>query len=82
MPEDYAYSSASCGDGIQKRNRSILIRAENCGKDCIENNTETQACNAKDCPGMMKNTLITILILKIYRNNVFIDSDLPHTICL
>ena len=58
--------SASCGDGIQTRNRSILIRAENCGKDCIENNTETQACNAKDCPGIMKNMYITILILIMF----------------
>ena len=47
---DWSECSVSCGGGIQRRRRTVLVEAERGGRRCIGRSEETRICNSKLCP--------------------------------
>lgn len=47
----FSVCSTTCGDGVQKRQRSCTNPApKNNGKECVGETSEEKECNLKECP--------------------------------
>ena len=47
---DEGNCTTSCGGGLQKQERSVVVKPAYGGKKCPVNNTKTLACNTDPCP--------------------------------
>ena len=47
---DWSECSVSCGGGIQRRRRTVLVEAERGGRRCIGRTEETRICKTDICP--------------------------------
>ena len=63
---DWSECSVSCGGGIQRRRRTILVEADRGGRRCVGRSEETRICNSKSCPRPAGNILTNFKILPIF----------------
>ena len=63
---DWSECSVSCGGGIQRRRRTVLVEAERGGRRCIGRTEETRICNSKICPTPAGENLINCQQFSIF----------------
>eukprot|EP00095_Tigriopus_kingsejongensis_P001320 maker-scaffold249_size238305-snap-gene-1.12 protein:Tk01320 transcript:maker-scaffold249_size238305-snap-gene-1.12-mRNA-1 annotation:"PREDICTED: hemicentin-1-like" len=73
---DWSRCSASCGGGVESRERTVLTEARNGGRRCIGRNRETRICNAESCSTTTEepNTTTTTTTTTVTR-----EEDVPTT---
>ena len=54
----WSQCSASCGEGTQKRSRSVLVEATGGGRGCSGRREETKYCNNRPCPTELNQSKI------------------------
>ena len=63
---DWSECSVSCGGGIQRRRRTILVEADRGGRRCAGRSEETRICNSRSCPRPAGKILTNYKILLIF----------------
>ena len=68
---EWTECNASCGGGIQRRRRTVKIRASNGGSPCRGREIETRTCNTQDCSSKSYSIKTTnIYTLNIINTNL------------